>query len=193
MIIFELMKSRFVFGLAVFSLVLAIAVGVMWGRSYKYYDAVYYANLERTHNLFTVPGSVILSTWNHLPANDFIISGDSGLIGQTQVKLYRDGKEMTLPKWESPPGMTAGFWWERGRIDLTQPDGTLMLTQTHLNVAFPFWLPVLFFLLGPLAWTAKLMQRYNRAKSGRCIFCNADMPTPDRCPKCEAEFDHWFF
>ncbi len=193
MIIFQLMKSRFVFGLAVFSLVLAMAVGVMWGRSYKYYDAVYYANLERTHHLFTAPGTVVLSTWNHLPADDFVIDGDSGLIGEVPVKLYRDGKLSTLPLWENPPGMTAGFWWDRGTINLTQPDGTLMLAQGHLNLAFPFWLPVLVLLIGPLAWAAKLLQRYTRAKKGRCIYCNADMPTPDRCPNCEAEFDNWIF
>jgi len=191
--IFQLMKSRVVLGLAVFSLLLAIAVGVMWIRSYTYYDAVYYANLERSHQLFTVPGSVVFSTWNHLPADDFVWSGDSGLIGMTPMKLFRDGKAQDLPAWDNPPSMKLGFWWERGTVDLKQPDGTLMLAQSHLNLAFPFWVPILVLLIPPIAWVLKLWQRYKRARTGHCIYCNADMPTPDRCPNCEAEFDSWFF
>jgi hypothetical protein len=68
-----------------------------------------------------------------------------------------------------------------------------MFVQTHRNVAFPFWLPIVLLLVAPIAWGLKLWQRYRRVRSGRCIYCNAIMPTADRCPNCEAEFDSWVF
>ena len=165
-------------------------MGVFWARSYFYYDAVYYSNLERTHQLFTVPGSVAFSTWNHLPADDFVWDGASGPIESTPMKLYRDGDVKTLDGWDHPAGMIGGFWWEKASVQKVKPDG-VTFAQTHVNLAIPFWAVVIFFLLAPVAWSLKLWQRYHRAKTGHCIYCNTVMPTPDRCPGCEREFEHW--
>lgn len=184
------MKSKLLLGIAAFSLLLAVAVSVFWVRSYFYYDVYYYANLERSHQLFTVPGSMVFSTWNHRPADRFESTGDSGPVGKTAMKLYRDGEVRELMAWDNPPGMHGGFWWERGIFPLPESGGQVFY-QSHANLALPFWVAILFFLLAPAAWSLKLWQRYRRARTGRCIYCNADMPTPDRCPNCGAEFDGW--
>ena len=191
MFIFQLMKSKLLLGLAAVSLLLAIAMVVFWIRSYQFYDAVYYSNLERSHQLFTVPGSIVFSTWTHLPTSDFTYDSASGLIGAKPLKVLRNGKEVTIEEWDWPPGMHAGFWWERGTIPFLDSSGAILHQQSHLNVAFPAWIPVLVFLLAPLGWCLKLWQRYRRARSGRCIYCNTEMPTPDRCPNCEREFENW--
>lgn len=191
MFIFQLMKSKLLLGLAAASLLLSIAMVVFWIRSYEYYDAVYYSNLERTHQLFTVPGAIVFSTWTHLPADAFVVDGASGLIGAVPLNVFRNGQVVKIDEWDWPQSMHAGFWFERGSAPVLDAQGAKMFEQYHSNVAIPAWIPVLFFLVAPVAWCLKLWQRYQRARSGHCIYCNAEMPTPDRCPKCETEFENW--
>jgi hypothetical protein len=187
--IFQLMKNKLLLGLAIASLLLAIVIGIFWVRSYWFYDAIFYSNLQRTHQLFSVPGAVVLSTWNHLPADDFVYDSTGDFIGKQPMRLYRNWEVIVSPKWDNPPGMHGGFWYNRMSHTVAYNGGSFV--QEALNVAVPFWVPVLVFLLAPVAWGLKLWQRYHRARSGHCPFCNTEMPTPDRCPGCEREFETW--
>ena len=85
--IFRLMKSKVLLGLAAVSLALAIASVVLLVRSFGNYDAIYYSNLERSHQLFTVPGSIVFSTWTHLPAERFEWDSESGKLGEVKLRL----------------------------------------------------------------------------------------------------------
>lgn len=192
MFIFQLMRSKVLLGLAVLSLLLAIGAAVLWIRSYSFYDAVFYSNIERTHHLFTLPGSIALTTWNHLPVDDFKWETEFVKIDEAKIRVYRDGREQIVDRWENPPGMKAGFWWNSGEFVLQRQDKPLF-TQKHVHAAVPIWALTLLLLTGPAIWIGKLVQRYQRMKHGRCIYCNAVMPTPDRCPNCEAEFETWVF
>jgi hypothetical protein len=189
--IFKLMKSRILLGLAGLSLLLAIASLVLLVRSYSYYDAIYYSNLQRTHQLFTVPGSLVLSTWTHLPFDSFIWSGESGRLGEVKLRLYRDGYEKRFDAWDNPPGMAGGFWFHRGSFDEPATDRTAAHTRYDLNVAVPIWVITLLLLIAPVLWLLKFWQRYQRAKRGHCIYCNTEMPTPDVCPGCGREYEEW--
>jgi hypothetical protein len=189
--IFKLMKSRILLGLAGLSLLLAIGSLVLLVRSYTYYDAIYYSNLQRTHQLFTVPGSLVLSTWTHLPLDSFVWSGESGRLGEVKLRLYRDGFEQKFDAWDTPPSMTAGFWFQRGSYDQPATEKTAAHTRYDLHAAVPIWLITLLLLIAPALWGLKFWQRYRRAKMGHCIYCNTEMPTPDVCPGCGREYEEW--
>jgi len=111
------------------------------------------------------------------------------LIGKEPMRLYRNWELIKSPAWDNPPDMHGGFWYNRMAHTVVYNGGSFV--QEALNVAVPFWVPVLLFLLAPVAWGLKLWQRYRRARNGHCPFCNTEMPTPDRCPGCEREFETW--
>jgi hypothetical protein len=147
--------------------------------------------LERSHQLFTVPGSVVLSTWTHLPADRFTYTSDSGKLGEIKLRLYRKGYEVEADAWDNPPGMTAGFWFHKEAFDDSGNEKTAPHTRHATNVAVPIWLLTLLLLIAPALWAWKLWQRYRRAKMGHCIYCNTLMPTPDVCPGCGREYEEW--
>ena len=191
MFIFRLMKSKVLLGLAAVSLLVAIGTLVLLVRSFNYYDALYYSNLERSHQLFTVPGSFVLSTWTHLPSDKFMWEGESGELGQVKLRLYRNGAEQQFDLWDNPPDMKAGFWFHKGSFDQPADEKNPAHTRYDTNIAVPIWLVMLLFLFAPVLWTLKLVQRYKRAKRGHCIYCNTLMPTPDVCPGCGHEYEEW--
>lgn len=191
MFIFRLMKSKVLLGLAATSLVLAIASVILLVRSFGYYDAIYYSNLERSHQLFTVPGSIVFSTWTHLPAEGFLWEGESGKLGEVKLRLYRQGYEHKYDAWDNPPGMKAGFWFHKESVDQPETERVAAHTRYETDLAIPIWVLTVLFLIVPALWTAKLLQRYRRARIGHCIYCNAEMPTPDVCPACGREYEEW--
>lgn len=191
MFVFKLMRSKVLLGLAALSLLLAIGSVVLLVRSYSYYDAIYYSNLERSHQLFTVPGSVVLSTWTHLPADRFTYGGNSGKLGEVKLRLYRQGQEIEADEWDNPPGMTAGFWFHKEAFNDPGNETTAPHTRYETDLAVPIWLLTLLLLIAPGLWLWKLWQRYQRASRGHCIYCNTQMPTPDVCPGCGREYEEW--
>ena len=182
--------------LAALSLLLCVAVCVLWVRSYFAHDLLEYH----------------VATPQHLLAREWTFVSNRGVIGVHRVRrsfetpegmdyyLRHDPHKSVLrrllhsthPSFARPPGENPylhwlGFSWKSGREVKRVPGerGSFALNYTLVDV--PCWLPALL-LSAPLLHRAKIRLRRGAAKqAGRCPACGYDLrASPDRCPECGA-------
>ena len=174
------------------SLLLCVAVCVLWVRSYWVSDF-----LQR-HDRRTTNGRLIQRTW-------FVMTGSGGVgVGRTQndhplwllgamsagwpnvtIDRVRDFVwEVSLPARPAvPPGLGTRRAGPFEAISARVTRGPARQMTTAVN--FPFWLPAILFALPPARWWAIRLRRLRGVRAGRCGVCGYDLrATPDRCPEC---------
>jgi hypothetical protein len=174
------MNRRLLNLLTAMSLLLCLAVVVLWVRSYWVLDEWY-----RDRRVRTAAGgkAAVVS----------VVSGGAELtcrVGRMDHPWVFGPK--TGAEWWPPPGQTlSSAQWRRDpwrgratwpmsfRFDAFPQDQPVVWT-----VVAPHWAPAAALALLPLVRTVPLLRRRTR-RAGLCLQCGYDLrATPDRCPEC---------
>ena len=175
------MLRRLFMALSALSLLLCVAVCVLWVRSYRVGEAVY-----REGPLFRL---AILSSKGQCSALRTTYPA-SAANGPARWKYSNRGMWAEVTRrpglYRADPavrcyGPVAGF----GMFDKPAAGPTSMGAATR-EVFFPYWSLVGLTAAGPAAWYAR--RRRLRSRSlGLCPACGYDLrATPERCPECGA-------
>jgi hypothetical protein len=186
------MRRRLFTFCSALSLLLFVAVGVLWVRSYRVSDRVGWYEQH----------------WagDRLCAGGIGVMHDSG--GVMVFRLSRrgelDGDLLEYRKEINPPKSGAshlrervlgyasmrefyegwgilGFEYSAG--DRTPP--FVGLTASDLHVVAPYWFVVMTTLLAPATWARRRLRDRRSAKRGCCPSCGYNLrATPERCPEC---------
>jgi hypothetical protein len=192
---------RWVFHIiSLFSLLLAVAAGVMWVRSYSRVEMIQHKKYE----LREIP-----SPHTHV-TNAGIVSGLGG------VQIHHTTNTISAGFFEKgrkdPKRHQLGVRWliftEAGLFDssgmgsrLYYPGGPSRFgfdftnrswggsasrpPNTQIAATVPYWFLVLFCTLPPLAWVSWQSPSRRRLREGLCLHCGYDLrASPERCPEC---------
>lgn len=198
------MRRRLFNILAALSLVLCVGLGVLWARSYWYFDFWAWANWREDAEYIYQAARGICSDSGHIGFEytglDFPKSKLSAFLARYpwaqgnlrphgfQHRRYSAGATKWLVRRVDPP-----FWDRLGFIVRDQDDSAGMagvgrIPSRRISVFVPFWLPTLLAAAMPGTWLARkwLANRpAARLKRGLCPRCGYDLrATPDRCPEC---------
>jgi hypothetical protein len=150
------------------SMVLCIAVGALWMRSYW------------TDDMFSVGGH---------DADGEI--GVAAIGGSNRGRLYYqivDGGEWTPTAIKRHPGSSRP--WEpgpntHGHLGFTYADLSDFLGHGAYEVTVPHAAPAALFALCPTFWAWRRRRSKRRGAGGLCVRCGYDLrASPDRCPEC---------
>ena len=158
--------------LSALSLLLCVAVVVLWVRSYFATDHVTYVyfraqqdgRLYRRVDCLTGRGGVVIR----------YLRSDSPLRGAAPERVGWSGESSAPTKANAGSGHYAGFGYN------TYVDPPF---YRDANVAFPVWFAAILFMLPAIPLLRRLRRR--RANPGHCARCGYDLrATPKRCPEC---------
>jgi hypothetical protein len=167
------------------SLVLSLAVAVLWVRSYWRADAVNLTHAQRDPTETRWARVLVHSEWGQVQVwGRWYASSDAGFIARNldhDLGWSIDGDSRGA-FWSERSGTERwGFAWESETWTSRAVSATIVnrrLTVPHWSIVMLFWLP-------PAAWALHCSRRRRRAAKGFCIDCGYDLrATPDRCPEC---------
>jgi hypothetical protein len=168
-------RRRLLNFLTALSLLLCVAAGALWVRSYMVADVWEWVDLPRdlrVVTLFTHRGVIWLSVRTGGPVS---IRGP---------KRQRWFEHSTNPPQGSSSCVEQTFWQTLG-FDHELADSP-MFGKYREHWQIPCWLPLLAVTPATGALLSRLRRR--RRRSGRCGSCGYDLrATPDRCPECGME------
>jgi hypothetical protein len=154
--------------LTVLSLVLCVAILVLWARSYIRFDWLQVTHGTAGEELIAYRGRIIYLHWDGIPSAPSI-SFDTGRtkpVGTLDIESRSDRRLLGITV---PHGRVSGpdaDWWPW---------------------ACPFWLLTLITVALPAGRFALMRRRLSHGGAARCIYCGYDLrATPDRCPECGA-------
>lgn len=174
------------------SLLLFVAVCVLWVRSFWVGDAVEWRRVTRDDR--------IIWSWY------MVLSSGKGGVGLSRDAEDYEAAYATLddtgPRWllegwrrRAPtypqPAFHAGAGKPSPMFALRWGDaGNRRSGTVRWELILPYWVPALLFALAPAARLWRLVRNRRasgRASLGRCRACGYDLrATPDRCPECGA-------
>ena len=170
------------------SLLLCVAVMLLWVRSYLVRDWVGRLQFQRHGDglrgnewvFWSGQGdAAIVFLWYpfHPPPDLF----DADLSRQPEVEWVRHKETVDFGSYARPivPDNSTGFSYEIGG------DPTNSETTSSIGVAFPLWSAVLATAVLPLTRFIRWQRRRSRRQVGLCGSCGYDLrATPGRCPAC---------
>ena len=179
------MKARLFALLSALSLLLCVAVVVLWVRSLGRTGSSYFIQ-PALHVQFTSSDGVLGLT----------LTRDSGL--RPAVNSSDDLYGWFSYRTPMPPGHDRATLTTRGCNEwgfgfylsetVGPPRGYWRFGGRRLWIVWvPFWLPVLLAALPPAWYSGATIRRRRRGRAGLCAACGYDLrATPDRCPECGA-------
>jgi hypothetical protein len=182
------MKRRPCDPLTLLSLLLCVAVCVLWARSYRVADAVSWWQGSWHHGALSASGQISLRQVRWDDGSPFRGEPHDGV---------RYGRIAPEPASQTDFGYARlaglrrhwhglGFRWmisDGGSGVL--PRGLPFTSVPTRDVAISHWLPALLSSLLPARWLARRLLRRRRARAGLCPRCGYDLrETRDRCPEC---------
>jgi hypothetical protein len=171
--------ARHVFTLAAaLSLLLGVAVGVAWVRSYWWVERVTWQRIDGRPWIESAPGRLRIALWVANHAN--LPESGRGFRYTRDEARYAGGDEWFLQPLFGDRYATRKFgpllWHTR------QPPLSHVI---HARVIVPFWWIVVGMSILPLTWTIRRLRFRRRKQRGLCPTCGYDLrATPDRCPEC---------
>ena len=199
------MRRRLLNVIAALSLLVCVAVCVLWVRSQRTSDVIGVewigrdgdAALHRAFQLSSSRGTVEVSRWH---AAHFGTDGRAALArathgwrpfaGRGPYGVFSgDRRQPTLME-------RLGFGARRERSQSLAETGTKVLSaREHVGITTPYWLLAVLAGILPVARTRKPLRRLLKRQStppGRCPACGYDLrATPRRCPECGSGRQMW--
>ena len=173
------MLRRLFTALSALSVLLCVAVCVLWVRSYWVGEAVYREGPSQRLAVLSSRGqcSAFRTTYPASAANGPTRwkYSDRGMWAEVTRRpgLYRADPAVRCY------GPIAGF----GMFD--KPAGPTSNFAATREVFLPYWSLVLLTAAGPAAWYARRRRRLRSRSLGLCPACGYDLrATPERCPEC---------
>jgi hypothetical protein len=168
------------------SLLLFVAVGVLWARSLGHFGKSYLIGREYTIEFVGVDGVCGIQLARDSPLRS--PTGEDRMYGwfawRRPLPIGRDRTTLSTPSFDR-----RGFGFHALRT-VGRPQGNWRFGGRKLRIVYaPFWVPIALLLLPPLLWgaarTRRALLRRGRCWSGRCLACGYDLRAgPDRCPAC---------
>jgi hypothetical protein len=174
------MKRRFLNGLTALSLLLCVAVCVLWARSYVCFDDVVYSGHFHVNNFCSYRGRFFVQcgwfTADHLgrAAPPYSAGG-----------WFWDSADVSGVGY---PAADASRGWRLGGFDAQRAvskrlDASGRPEAGEDVVILPYWFPALLGAIAPVRWAGRRAR--GRRRAGLCLSCGYDLrATPDKCPEC---------
>ena len=178
------MKRRFFRILAGFSLLLCVALAVLWVRSVGHLAYRYWIRPELSIHFLERDGVM-----------GFIVARDSGLrspvSGTNQLYGWFSERHAILPNLDRASGIDPsfnrwGFGFHLLRTVGHPPAGLWRFGGRRVWIIFsPYWLPVLLSAILPCVVFVQMLRQRRRKRTGLCPCCGYDLrASPGRCPEC---------
>ena len=166
------MLRRLITILSGLSLVLCIATGAMWVRSYWVQEAIVWTGDSQELSAESTAGhvAVCIASYTSAGVHGFMYQSDaSSGRGIADIADLRNAWRIAGVVWQGKTDMLSG-------------------TASFRLLLVPFWLIGALTLLLPTIWVRqRLKRRFNRTMN-HCQVCGYDLrATPDRCPECGTE------
>ena len=162
------------------SLLLCVALCVMWVRSHRLSERLTWRNTGGYRSVHTARGHVVVSfllaDWSKKPPQTFHgpkykWDDPDPPFNNLLIMNGYSGDRLASHKW-------AGFaWHERRNARRRTLDAIIVV---------PFWALAAVTAIAPVAWTfVRVLPRVRRRQAGLCAACGYDLrATADRCPEC---------
>ena len=174
---------RYIFNIAtVCSLVLCLASGPLWIRSYRYCEWIQWRNARGFRSIGTAIGgariSFMITDWSKRP---------DIFTGPTYVKEPPSPVFNWMIMLSSDTGSKFIEWQQAGFYRFEERRSAGAWNAVWI---IPFWFIMLLTSVLPLIWSVKrwrAIAKRRRTMHGFCSECGYDLrATPDRCPECGA-------
>jgi hypothetical protein len=189
-------------GLTAVSLVVCVAMGALWARSWHKGQSIERVDPDRRIVVTSMYGLITASRWDGVfePTLGTGFERNHAPRGTWQKWMYWHGREFgdTGPTdWAYEPFCGSDRWWQmlgfdgcdlqlkprRGAAlhDWLQPQWSGRVR----GLTLPYWAVVLVFSVLPMISLLRLVQRFRHSRAGLCPACGYDLrATPERCPEC---------
>jgi hypothetical protein len=176
------------------SLLLGLAIGGLWLRSYFRADAWSRSNYaEAGHEIRACSvasqrgraGVIFMRLWFDPARVKTEAKGSEGTVYIPNLMAFGYKNEWWAVKLDlTPPA--AERWWERlGLYVRTTDVPGLPVGLWQVNVTVPYWMLVVVFLIGPGVWGVGWWRRRRKIRKGLCVNCGYDLRASEgRCPEC---------
>ena len=193
------MRRRLFYLLTASSLLLCMALSVLWVRSLRRSDNLgrerfaIHADAVEHHAVYAVSsgGSVEFCRWHsrHFDPADRAALAARATDGWRW--FWRDSPYGSFSGLRRTPTLAErlGFGHRDERVEVEDENGTrIVATREHRAITLPYWLPVLLTAALPLVRAGRKLRPLLRRRHGRlglCRSCGYDLrATPGRCPEC---------
>ena len=185
------MRRRLLNLLALFSLLLGVAVVALWMHSYRASSSLDYTAGRNEYGASTFPGGLHFSRSFHPQVQSYMRDGWS-----FQSHPYGPGRLGSFNVTRVPEQIDWSHWGFGARHSEMSPDpgypGAIVdrtpgrpLLFAVWTLSLPCWFLVLVTLVLPAAWVARAIRSHRRRTWYRCLSCGYDLrATPDKCPEC---------
>jgi hypothetical protein len=179
-------KRRLFSILTTLSLLMFVAVCVLWVRSYLRGDLLrHYGSGGDRYGIHSGHGTVLVEHQSNEIYHGGLVP-PRGWHWRTDLETERDfrtAKWGTNTQWRV---FGYGLVINRG-IVLPGSQSARPGAWRNVVVIFPYWLPLLFLSIPPLLRLRRWRNERRSARSGLCSACGYDLrATPDKCPECGA-------
>ena len=175
----QLVRRRLFAICSAISLLLCVAVCVLWARSYWRCEWFEIGNATRWRTVGSSSGRIYAAAWTNY-------AGRYGRDAHSSDKtmLAHRGNFVQVPYTASGSGLMT---LDRSIYSLGPFLFGAGTGGDDVAIVFPHWAPAATTLALPAAWYIRRRREYRSGMEGRCRKCGYDMrATPDRCPECGA-------
>jgi hypothetical protein len=166
-------KRRLFTILSALSLLLFVAVVVLWVRSYWYYEGGPVVLVATSFRLESGSGTLV-TCWR--------VDDNPRSVPNGRWKVVPMSK-MPGGKFGLPPQSSGALGFRYWAYDLPIEGWAKPMEGRQLFV--PYWAAVLLFALLPMVWLTLTLRNRRRQELRRCPACGYDLrATPGRCPEC---------
>jgi hypothetical protein len=186
-------KRRLFTILSALSLLLFVAVCVLWVRSYSGSDYLSrwrllsssrQAMTSRVHQVRWTRGRVHLTAGEHTVYPHYVASLPVVGEGERSPRWGWGRLGARHPGWGELPQRS--FWNVLG-FHRYRGQGSVGSSFSELTdgIVVPAWLPAVILAIPPLLWVHRKTRHRRRTRRGICVVCGYDLhATPGRCPEC---------
>ena len=170
------MKRRLFNLAAALSLLLCVAMVLLWVRSHLKFTDVFF---------FQTAGGNSLYVFSELARIDLSLGTVSGGPPRRQANWQSSHTDAWFAS--PPPGVSVWYRLHFRRLErwtLRHGDQSVSMR----GIMLPLWFPASAFSLLPAVWLARAWKRKRRRRPHLCPKCGYDLrATPNRCPECGTE------